>query len=61
MGSNEEIITNKLLEIIADELYIVRKDKDDSASGPMSEWKQGGRDRLVKKIDDIRNELKTKL
>lgn len=61
MGSTEEIITNKLLEIIADELYIARKDKEDSVSGPMSEWKQSGRDQMVKKIDAIRNGLKTKL
>ncbi len=48
MSIPEEAIANKLLQIIADELYIVRKDKDDSASGPMSECKQGGRDKLVK-------------
>jgi hypothetical protein len=57
-----EEYTNKLLEIIADELYVFRKDKqeqEDQEAGRQTTWRAAGeRDALRESIDSRRRSLK---
>ena len=55
---SEDSRTNKLLEVIADELYMARMDSEDKFQGRYTDWKQKDRDALHKKIEDLRAELK---
>jgi hypothetical protein len=55
---SEDSRTNKLLEIIANELYMNRMDVEDKFQGRFTDWKQKDRDLLHKKIEDLRVELK---
>jgi hypothetical protein len=58
---SEENRTNELLELIADELFIVRKDKqeqEDQESGRPSTWRAAGeRDALRQTLDARRRSL----
>jgi hypothetical protein len=55
---SEDSRTNKLLEVIADELYMASVDSEDKFQGRYTDWKQKDRDALHKKIEDLRAELK---
>lgn len=61
MGSTEEIVTNKLLEIIADELYIARRDRDYQEIGQQDAWRHTERPALVKRIEELRSSLADKI
>ena len=58
MGDADSTRANALLELIADELYLVRRDKEDEKSGPMTEWKQHGRKQLLDKMGEMRFDLR---
>jgi hypothetical protein len=57
----EDNRTNQLLEVIADELFLVRKDKqeqEDQESGRPSTWRSAGeRDTLRQSLDARRRSL----
>jgi hypothetical protein len=57
-----EEYTNKLLEIIADELYVFRKDKqeqEDQEAGRQTTWRAAGeRDAMRQSLDSRRCSLK---
>jgi hypothetical protein len=57
----EDNRTNQLLELIADELFVVRKDKqeqEDQESGRPSTWRSAGeRDALRQTLDSRRRSL----
>jgi hypothetical protein len=59
---NEDNRTTQLLEVIADELYVFRKDKqeqEDQESGRQSTWRAAGeRDAIRQSIDARRRSLK---
>lgn len=58
----EDNRTNQLLEVIADELYVFRKDQqeqEDQESGRQTTWRAAGeRDAIRRSIDDRRRSLK---
>lgn len=54
----EDSRTNKLLEIIADELYMNRMDAADKFEGRYTDWKQKVREAMHKKVESLRAELK---
>jgi hypothetical protein len=58
----EDNRTTQLLEVIADELYVVRKDKqeqEDQESGRQTTWRAAGeRDAIRQSIDARRRVLK---
>jgi hypothetical protein len=59
---SEDNRTNQLLEIIADELYVFRKDKqdqEDQESGRQTTWRAAGdREALRQSLDARRRSLK---
>jgi hypothetical protein len=59
---NEDNRTTQLLEVIADELYVFRRDKqeqEDQESGRQTTWRAAGeRDAIRKSIDARRRSLK---
>jgi hypothetical protein len=59
---SEDSRTTQLLEVIADELYVFRKDKqehEDQESGRQTTWRAAGeRDALQRSIDARRRSLK---
>jgi hypothetical protein len=59
---SEDNRTNQLLEVIADELYVFRKDKqeqEDQESGRQTTWRAAGeRDAIRQSIDARRRSLK---
>jgi hypothetical protein len=58
---SEDNRTNQLLEVIADELYVFRKDKqeqEDQESGRQTTWRAAGeRDAIRQSIDTRRRSL----
>lgn len=59
---DEDNHTSQLLEVIADELYVFRKDqqeKEDQESGRLTTWRAAGeRDAIRRSIDARRGSLK---
>lgn len=54
--STDNIKLEKLLEWVANELYITRKDKDCSEGEALKQWELQ-RKRVEQKIDDLRESL----
>jgi hypothetical protein len=53
----EDTRTNKLLEIIAHELYVARRDNEGELAGPASRWRRGGRKKVEGRIERLRGSL----
>ena len=59
--ATEPEITNMLLGMIADELYIARKDREYQGTGERSAWKLTDKSQIERKIEELREALKDSL
>ena len=56
MSDNMRI--EQLLTIIAQEVFLARKDKEEHDAGPLSDWNEKRRSKILEIIDDLRLNLK---
>jgi hypothetical protein len=56
MANKEIARADLLLELIADELYIARTDRE-HANTPDSSWMKSGRNNMIQRIEELRDKL----